>query len=142
MPRRTSFQKTLRYRGLRDGLPTLWEAFGGVSPAARGWTLQGLTSALQALLDAEKECDVAYAAYQAKVKARRDLEKKSSALLADLTELAHVYFFKQPAKLAKLGLKERKKGGARTTQAKAAAARKGHATKVTRGTTGKGRRRR
>ena len=135
MARKAKTERRERYEGLQAGVRKLWMK-DKTRFAGKLWSGQELVDVLQELLDADKACDVAYAAYRGKVQARRALEKQWGFLVRDVTELARVQHGNDPATLGAFGLKPSPPTGPQTLAVKVASAEKLRATRALRGSSG------
>ena len=130
MARKSTSERRLVYEGLARGVEQLWMSGGPVMVNGKPWPPQELVDLLRSIVAAIVDQDDAYRAYQAKVAARRALEKKWATLVRALQGKALVTHLNDPVALGAFAVSPPKKSGPKTAASKAAAAEKGKATRA------------
>jgi hypothetical protein len=135
MPRKSKHDRKRRYAGLKNGVAKHF-----TFPMYMGrdrWKPEELVAYLQTLIDAIQAADDAYNVWQTRLRERRSLEKEAASTIEAAKNLALAMFDGSPKILADFDLKQPKKKGPRTTEAKVAMVTKARSTRKERGTMGK-----
>jgi hypothetical protein len=130
MARKSTSERRLTYEALARGVEQLWMGGGPVQVNGKPWPPQELVDLLRSIVASIVAQDDAYRAYQAKVAARRKLEKKWATLVRALKLKALNDHLNDAVALGVFEVAPPKKSGPKTAASKAAAAEKGKATRA------------
>lgn len=142
MARKANDERYARYKGLLEGIEKRWAPGDRVILLNQPWTVKELADTLREILGAFERVDATRARLADELLARKAIERKWWKTVGALEETVLVTYRGGARELGDFGLRDRKKTGPKTTEAKLVSARKAAATRAARGTRGKRQRRR
>jgi len=137
MARKANDERYGRYKGLLEGIERRWAPGDRVTLLNQPWTVKDLADMLREILGAFERVDATRARLDDELLARRAIETKWWKTVGALEERVLVVYRGGARELGDFGLRDRKKTGPKTTEAKLVSAKKADATRAARGTRGK-----